>query len=653
MKNRVYFLIFFFSLIFSSSGQCSTNLDSLIKSLEHEINDTNKINIINNIACEFSFSNPQKSLEYAEQQLSLAKNARWEKGISNAYYNIGNANYALGNYPAALEYWLKDLQKRIEFNDRENMSKAMANIGAVYQDLGNYAKALEYDIKALKLAEEIGNKENVVLGLCNIACVHKDLGYPEKSLEYYFKSLKLAEEIGYKNLIAINLGNIGGVYQDKGNYTMALEYYFKALKIDEQLGNKRNVASWLSNIGDTYLLQNNSEIAVKKKKLNVNLSSKALDYYFRAFKHLKELGDNGLQSIILKNIGNIYIEKGNYIEAEEYLQEAIELATKTNSINEIMEDHSCFYKLYKKNNSPAKALYHYEKYVALKDSLFNKNNKRIISELQIKYETEKKEIENKSLIQQNKIQALSIINNRYLIIGLVGFLLLILSIWFLLYRQNKLKSQQLSAQFEQKLLRTQMNPHFIFNSLACIESFIYDHQPKEAGVYLSKFSRLMRLILENSASELISLDKEIEILNYYLSLQKLRLDDNLYYSIEIAEKIIPEQIFLPPMLMQPFIENSIEHGFRGRKQKGEIQISFYLIKNNLSVQIIDNGIGIEQAQQQKELHNSHKSMAMEITLERLKLLNKKKKKKLSFTMTDIGNKDKGHSGTEIIFSIPI
>ncbi|MBC7863886.1 MAG: histidine kinase, partial [Bacteroidia bacterium] len=258
-----------------------------------------------------------------------------------------------------------------------------------------------------------------------------------------------------------------------------------------------------------------------------------------------------------------------------------------------------------------------------------------------------------ALMQENKLQALSITNSRYLTIGLIALLVLALGLGFFIGRQNKIKTQQAVSQFEQKLLRTQMNPHFIFNSLASMESFIYDHQPKEAGVYLSNFSKLMRLILENSASENITLEKEIEILNYYLSLQKLRLDDNLTYSIEMGEGMHPEQIELPPMLTQPFIENAIEHGFRGGKQRGDIKISFNLSGTNLEVQVIDNGIGIEQAQQQKELYKTHKSMSMQITMERLEFLNKTKKKKLSFTVTDLAKEPGGKTGTKIIFSIPL
>ena len=161
--NKLLYLVFFF--LFSGFSYCQnpTKLDSLIKVLGNEKNDTNKIKTINNIASELSFINPRESLKYAEQQLKIAKILGWKKGISDAYYNIGNANYALGNFSTTLAYWMKDLKQREELHDTINTSKSMVNIGSVYQDLGDYKRALEYDIKALKLAEKIGDKKNIVL----------------------------------------------------------------------------------------------------------------------------------------------------------------------------------------------------------------------------------------------------------------------------------------------------------------------------------------------------------------------------------------------------------------------------------------------------------------------------------------------------------
>jgi LytS/YehU family sensor histidine kinase len=297
------------------------------------------------------------------------------------------------------------------------------------------------------------------------------------------------------------------------------------------------------------------------------------------------------------------------------------------------------------------ALNYFEKYIKIRDSISEAVNKNKVEEMQLKYEADKKEAEIRALTQNNKILLLSSTNKKYLVYGLIIIFILLTGIGLLIFRQYQLRAKQETVKLEQKLLRAQMNPHFLFNSISSIESYIYEHQPKEAGDYLAQFARLMRLILENSAFEYITLDKEIETLQYYLSLQKLRLNDNLDYTIEIDPAIQTSQICIPPMLTQPFIENAIEHGFRGLKEAGKIHIVFSLKGDVLEVRISDNGIGIGQALQQKELYNSHKSMAMQITYERLKFLNKTKNKKMHFEIGEIANDVK--KGTEVLFSIPV
>jgi len=234
------------------------------------------------------------------------------------------------------------------------------------------------------------------------------------------------------------------------------------------------------------------------------------------------------------------------------------------------------------------------------------------------------------------------------------FLLSVVIAW-LVVRQNKLKFEQTSLQLEQKLLRSQMNPHFIFNSLTSIESFIYENQPKEAGKYLSDFARLMRLILENSSEEFIPLNKEIKTLEYYLVLQKLRLENTLTYSIKTDGIEDIESINIPPMLTQPFIENSIEHGIRGSKVNGHIDIEFTMIdKDQMQIQVTDNGQGIDnKSRLNNERKEDHKSMAMQVTKERLQVLNKSKRQKVTFSISDISNSDANKTGTKVIFTIPL
>lgn len=648
--TKLLFFVFVFTLNNMLFSQIPKNTDSLINVLKCIKNDTIKVNSLLTISDIYSNTIPVKSLEYAQKALILSVNIRWIKGQGYAYHRIGFAYYSLGNYTAVLDNWSKELEKMEECNNKEAICSALGNIGVVYFQLGNKVKALEKYLKALKIAEEIGDKNKIIANLGNVGMIYKGQGNYSKAIAYHLKALKLSVDCGDKKFISSNLGSIAGIYWKQNNFQKALDYYYRALAIEKVGSNKRNIAAWLANIGGVYADLAKSTMQSKQKGSNFN---NALENNFEASKLAIEIGDEGLLADIYGNIGSIYTEIAHFGESEIYLVKSLNLATKIKSIDCIKEVQFYLSKLYEQSKKPEKALIHFKLYTEAKDSILNEVNRKTLSELQIQYETEKKETDNKMLVSQNQVQKLTINNIRYIIIGVGCLFILAILIGMLLFRQNTLKSQHRAVQLEQKLLRMQMNPHFIFNSLASIESFIYEHQPKEAGMYLSKFSRLIRLILENSTSEYITLDKEIETLNFYLLLEKLRLNDNLEYIISVENSIIPEQIYLPPMLMQPFIENAIEHGFRGIKQRGLIQVEFKLAANNLLVQITDNGIGLVQAEQQKELLKEHKSMAINITKERLLFLNKAQKQKLHFYLIDLSDEHLANSGTRVVFSIPV
>jgi LytS/YehU family sensor histidine kinase len=251
------------------------------------------------------------------------------------------------------------------------------------------------------------------------------------------------------------------------------------------------------------------------------------------------------------------------------------------------------------------------------------------------------------------VKDLQLSRSRYMMGGLSVLLILSFLVGFLFVRQNKLKSQQRSMQLEQKLLRSQMNPHFIFNSLTAIESFIYTNEPKEAGRYLSGFARLMRLILENSREEFISLEKEIKTLQYYLDLQKLRFDDKFDYKIILEDGLEADSIAIPPMLAQPFIENSIEHGIKNMELKGAIEILFKKENNEIHFEVKDNGIGMERSFAIKEDKKSHQSLATKITRERLSILNRSKQGKIKLLIEEMKDAFNNVVGTQVSFNIPL
>jgi LytS/YehU family sensor histidine kinase len=636
-----------------SSVYPQERVDSLTKSLAVITNDTDKVNTINKIAFLLAPSDPSKATGLAERAIRMSDSMSWPKGTIDAYEVMGYLYESQGKYELALDYWNKVLDARKKSDQQEPLCTVIGNIGTVYYQQSDYAKALQYYLEALKIGEKIGNKEKICSNTVNIAAIYKEQKNYAKALEYLFRALKITEKANNPDQLAQVYGSIASVCWRKVDYREAIDYYSKAIKTSELAGNKGNVAAWLCNAGGVYASLADSAKAKNNSKLQMEFISKALENTVKALAIMEETENIGGQAIALGNVGSMYTQLKKYDQAEAYLQRSLGMALKYHIPNLEMDVHESLSVLYQETGKFEKALEEYKLYTGIKDSIYNDNNSKVISELQVKYDTEKKEAENNDLLKKNELQALTIRSNRYLFAGLLSLLLIVVLAAWLVIRQNRLKAAQQAVYLEQRLLRTQMNPHFIFNSLASIETFIYDHQPKEAGVYLSSFARLMRLILENSSSDMITLEKELEILNYYLSLQKLRMDGNLEYSIDVAPNIHPDEISLPPMLLQPFLENAIEHGFRGNKETGRIKVSFVLEKESLEIHVTDNGIGISTAQQQKNDHNTHRSMAMQITLERLAYLNKNKKHKLFFTVADLRNEEKGITGTTVFFSVPL
>lgn len=219
--------------------------------------------------------------------------------------------------------------------------------------------------------------------------------------------------------------------------------------------------------------------------------------------------------------------------------------------------------------------------------------------------------------------------------------------------EQKIAEEEIDK-LKQSVLRSQMNPHFIFNSLTSIQSFVLRNNAGLASKYLNSFARLIRLILEASRQDYISLKNEIAILNYYLEIQKMRFSDNFAYSFDIDENLDTEHIKIPPMLAQPFIENSIEHGIQYLEKTGEINIKLEQKENRLLFELSDNGIGRDASYNlNKENIFASKSLSTKIINDRINSLNKNAKHEIFYNIIDLKDELNQAVGTKVIISIPI
>jgi hypothetical protein len=237
-------------------------------------------------------------------------------------------------------------------------------------------------------------------------------------------------------------------------------------------------------------------------------------------------------------------------------------------------------------------------------------------------------------------------------IVLISIILISTIIIILFYlRQLKINQTNKEVEMSQTLLRTQMNPHFIFNAMSVIQSSLYENNPAKSSKFLVSFSRLIRLILENSPKEFITLETEIEILEKYLKTQKLRFENRFDYQINVPETLVFKKVLIPPMITQPFVENAIEHGQLNTIENGQITINIVEKEEMLYVEVSDNGVGITESTKKKNPLREHKSMAMDITNQRVSILNKKYKSKARIAISNLT--EEKHSGTRVEIFLPL
>ncbi len=257
------------------------------------------------------------------------------------------------------------------------------------------------------------------------------------------------------------------------------------------------------------------------------------------------------------------------------------------------------------------------------------------------------------MAQDNELNEMKVAQSRIFNIGVAAIFLILFLVGLLFLRQNKLKNEHKSTLLEQKLLRLQMNPHFIFNAFSNILRLIDMNDNKRASAYLTTFGKLLRTTLESTREDMVPFETEIGTLRNYLELQKLRYPEKFEFSLEVDEKIDQEDMSIPPMLVQPFIENAIEHGIRHKTTTGRIDVRFALMNKKIICEVEDDGVGREKAWEAEYTERgNHKSLATEIIRDRIQVLNKKFKQKIKLEIIDIKSEQSVAIGTKVLLDLP-
>ncbi len=567
-------------------------------------------------------------------------------GKSYALNLLGTKYRNYSDYKTAIEIHEKALETAIKAKNIEFRVFSLNMLGVDYRKMDANRTALDYNQEALALAETV---ENPNLGLRrSIAVSHNSMGNIYLLLKQYdlashqfYQSLKIEESIENELGIAINNQNIGYAKEALGALDEALVYYENSLAVNIKINNRYGKVICNSSIGRIYIKQGNSKLALPLIKENLGEAIK--------------LGNQDYLATEYINLGWAETKLYQYTNAEKSLLKGLEIAKEYNISTAISEAYTHLSELSQQKNDFKSSLAYYKLAEEFDEKISNERNIQYVNDLIIKYDSEKKNNQIKVLAKQNEIAKLNYYKKKnYLIISLISIFLIGLALYFL-YRQRLLKNEKRILTLEQDLLSIQMNPHFIFNALNSIKLYIINNEQKNAVHYLNKFSKLIRKILDASSIKETSLAEELETMDLYMGIENIRFSNQIKYEINIDPSIDLEKIKVPPLILQPFLENSIWHGLSSKKGLKKIIISVSQpSKEFIQISIEDNGIGRTEASKIKAKKVIHrKSIGIDLTKERLSNFVKNFQHSFSLIYTDLVDNNKNASGTKLQLEIPL
>ena len=606
-SRALFFLFFFFSFSIITRSQ-TNSVDSLIKLVnQRPVNDSTKIHWMHTISYMLSESDVARSFAYYGMVSRLSDSLNFTYGKALGNINLGILLSSSGNFEASTNAFIKAIDQAKQCNAPRVEAVALNDIGENFASLRDFDKCREYALQAVEINMMLKAGRGVAI---NYELLHRcDL------------------EQGYYNTARINL--------DKG-----MPYALES--------------------GENYIL---SSFYLGYGKLQaINNRYDSANYYFRKAIHTaRQKGD-------LRNEFQVYLAEVKYLrnipehEKISLLTRAMKLAEQTGYAEGIAKDAEQLSNAYDALNERDSSLYYYRMYRQVSDTLFSENNQRRMIVNESEWTIKRKELENANLKQlaANQKRQIAFSNILLFLIG-IGFLLAVF-VGFLLYKSFQAKKLKDESQYKQKIaetemqaLQAQMNPHFFFNSLNSIENFIMQNEKKLASDYLNKFARFIRSILDSSNNDLIEINKDLESLQLYIDLEQLRFNNKFKYFCHVDPSLLHGDYRVPALLVQPFLENAINHGIGpSERQDLKICLKVKLVNNMIQYVIEDNGIGREQSKIYNQLNKPfHKSVGMKLTQDRINIFNQHAGSTETVKITDLYDEDHQPAGTRIEFALKV
>ena len=486
-----------------------------------------------------------------------------------------------------------------ELHYKEGIGISIQQYGVYYYLLADFENALKCYLKADIILSENSNWKNRIKPKANIAMVYMHTHQYEEALRIYKEIEVQLNSVPVDLIHAQMYINIDAAYCFLNDPENGIRYSKNALAISEQLNNRYGMAISESNLAGHLILLNKPDDALDHLAVSEQLCL-----------------EDGYNAILIGNMvkyTDCYLRLKQYDVALAYAEKGMELAKKNTDIEKEVLITKLKIDIYEQQEDFKNAFYASKNYTELKEKMLDNEKIKSFNALQLKYETDKKEAD-----------------------------------------LNRLKLLQ--TETELTALKSQMNPHFIFNALNSIQELYTIGDKKMANEQMGNFAQLTRKILDVSGKQKIELAEEIEILTNYLELESMRFENDFSYQLNLSEDIDEDYVQLPPMLLQPYVENAIKHGLLHKKGEKQLTVNFSLNADEtfLLVEITDNGIGrAASALLNKNKRAAHTSFATSATQKRLDLLNKDKATNVAVLFDDVLDELQQIAGTKVSIQIPL
>lgn len=569
-----------------------------------------------------SFDTTSDEVQAESKKLKKAIDAQNEPAQADSYYNIGETFFKGGNFSKSEEYYVKAKKLYEKNNDKPNIEKVTRRLAQSQEKQNKITPALSNYSMAAKMGY---SERSRTVNSNDVARLSSPT--PELKAEAIQNNIDISKKENEQTNIAEGYSQLAEVNLQQKDIYKAEENLNNAYKISKKEAPQQALA----------INQKLADLYVENKKFDKAIEAKK--------KVLKEdfVKDNSQEKVNqIQELADIYIKKNDPKEAVDLLKNAYGIALDKGHTLEAQKSVKRLDSLYAISGNIDASVQLYRDFLGKLPNLVSKDRSLVDNKILEDTEQRISQLEKEKELKDELIRKKNVFNY-----GLIGVLILLTGLIVFIFRTLKrvqIKNKKIALQS----LRREMNPHFIFNSLNSVNHFIAMNNELEANQYLTKFSKLMRGVMENSTDDFIPFQQELDLLQNYLALEKTRFADKFDYEIDVDEDLSMQNLQIPGMLVQPFLENAIWHGLRYRTEKGFLKLSFEKSDRYLNIIIEDNGIGIEESKKQKTQHQkTREGRGMKNTLERIQLLNDLYKKDITCSVKDKEN----NSGVQVVLKI--